>query len=989
MIQGKTNNKNNFREIGILFFLIILLQVPALAQTTTLKSRVLDKVTNDPLFGANAIIDGTSLGAASDLDGRFIIRNVPLGKQKLIISYIGYNQLTVELDVKSNNEIVDYFLEPKTLEGETVVITAQAEGQLSAINQQLTSNTIANIVAKDRIKELPDVNAAETIGRLPGVSIQRYGGEATKIEIRGLNPKYSLITVNGVELPATGTDDRSVDLSLVSSNMLDGIILKKSNTPDMDADVLGGTVDLKLKEASTDFNLNLSAQGGYNKLQNYYGNYNFTASVSNRFLDNTLGVILNANIDNYDRSADKFKDNWQNYNGVPATGELIVREEQVNRKRTGASLLLDYIIPNGKLNSSIFFNQLNSEGLNHISQLNTPQNKWATNRHIYQLEQYKSATNVFTSFVGLNQDFDWIRYDFGISRSGTANSTPERKLAEFTQEQSALLPGSPWDISPFDLVNYYNVDTIITNLSAMYIYGTRTIENTTTTKLNFEIPYILSDQLSGYIKTGAKLKWIDRSNDQSQNGNSGLQYGSGQSNPVFLYLNRVFPEWGIEANVNEYQLLNILPFLSNYKRENFLNGIYPLGLIPDKNMMLQMIDALKSAPDSLNIWYPYSVGNLGSDYSGFERYEAAYLMSEINLEDYLTVIPGVRWEGDYTSYNGQRYSQVTSGIGGEAPPAELVKLNKKRKHSFWLPMISIVARPTDWLQIRIAGTKTLARPDFLRYAPISYISGSGDQIIAANYSLKPSQSTNFDLGVSVFNNEIGLLSINTFYKNIKDLIFYSGFKIGPGIEPDPSLEIPESWTPNNKTPTIDAYRNNPDPAKYSGFEIEWQTRFWYLPSVFNGIVLNINYTHIYSEMKLAYDSLVIKQVGTRRTYSLYPTSVKTRMPDQPSHILNLTIGYDIGDFSARLSYLYQTNKLTQIGYEGVIPTTKFSSYTGGYGRWDLTLQQKFYQNLNVFLNLTNLNNRPDKSFIGSKLANPNYIEYYGFTMDFGIRYSLN
>ena len=175
------------------------------------------------------------------------------------------------------------------------------------------------------------------LGVCPGFQFKDTEGEATKIEVRGLNPKYSLITVNGTELPATGSEDRSVDLSLISSNMLDGIILKKSNTPDMDADVLGGTVDLRLKEAPPNLQFNFSAQGGYNRLQDYYGNYNFTASVSNRFFDNLLGIIVNANIDNYDRSADKLQDDWRKYNYTISSVDLILREEQINRKRTGAS----------------------------------------------------------------------------------------------------------------------------------------------------------------------------------------------------------------------------------------------------------------------------------------------------------------------------------------------------------------------------------------------------------------------------------------------------------------------------------------------------------------------------------------------------------------------------------------------------------------------------------------------------------------------------
>ncbi len=241
-----------------IFFLFIIFSSIVFAQSGSITGKVYDKDTNEPLLGANLVVQGTSLGAATDIDGKYIIRSVPAGKQTLIISYIGYNSLTEEVSISGNRLLEqDFYLTSKAIEGQTVTITAQAEGQLSAINQQLQSNTIENVVSKARIKELPDVNAAESIGRLPGVSIQRSGGEASKVEIRGLNPKYSLITVNGVTIPGTGSTDRSVDLSLVSSNMLDGIVLKKVITPDMDADVLGGTVDLRLREAPS--NLQISA----------------------------------------------------------------------------------------------------------------------------------------------------------------------------------------------------------------------------------------------------------------------------------------------------------------------------------------------------------------------------------------------------------------------------------------------------------------------------------------------------------------------------------------------------------------------------------------------------------------------------------------------------------------------------------------------------------------------------------------------------------
>ena len=215
--------KKRFTSAFILISLF-LFQSLIIAQTGTLKGRVLDKNTKTPLVFANVVVKGTNNGAATDANGEFIIRNITAGNQILTISYLGYISYDFNVTVTSNeNKKEDYYLEGKVVEGQTVVITAQAEGQLSAINQERSSNTIENIVAKDRIKELPDVNAAESIGRLPGISIERSGGEANKVEVRGLDPKYSLVSVNGVTVPGSGANDRSVDLSLISSNMLDGI----------------------------------------------------------------------------------------------------------------------------------------------------------------------------------------------------------------------------------------------------------------------------------------------------------------------------------------------------------------------------------------------------------------------------------------------------------------------------------------------------------------------------------------------------------------------------------------------------------------------------------------------------------------------------------------------------------------------------------------------------------------------------------------------
>ena len=209
------------------FFIFLFFFTSLYAQPVgRIEGKVTDNQVGEPLPSANVILQGTNYGAATDIKGHYFIAGVPVGDYQLTVRYIGYAEKTVPVSIRADRTTVqDIALEYKTVEGEEVTVTAQAQGQIGAINQQLRSNTIANVVAKDRIQEMPDVNAAESIGRLPGVSINRSGGEATKISIRGLSPKHNTVTVNGVRLPATGGDDRSVDLSLISSNVLDGIEL--------------------------------------------------------------------------------------------------------------------------------------------------------------------------------------------------------------------------------------------------------------------------------------------------------------------------------------------------------------------------------------------------------------------------------------------------------------------------------------------------------------------------------------------------------------------------------------------------------------------------------------------------------------------------------------------------------------------------------------------------------------------------------------------
>jgi hypothetical protein len=322
-IKGELKLKKLLSILGLI--LLVLEFSPNYAFSAagggSLKGIVKDAQTGEILPFANVIVKGTSLGCAADKEGNYSISNIPVGSYTILAKYIGYVEEEIKVDIKEGKALNQNFsLKPEGIVGETVVVTGQASGQLQAINEQLNSIAIKSVVSLAKIQELPDANAAESVGRLPGVSLMREGGEGSKVVIRGLSPQYNQVTIDGVELSSnvasgnnlTSTDwdkqdasgnslgDRGADLSMVSSNMLGGIEVIKSITPDMDAAVLGGVVNFDMRKAapvtgeklgSLVPSFEIVSQGGYNALKDTRNDYKFAGSVENRFFDNSFGIF--------------------------------------------------------------------------------------------------------------------------------------------------------------------------------------------------------------------------------------------------------------------------------------------------------------------------------------------------------------------------------------------------------------------------------------------------------------------------------------------------------------------------------------------------------------------------------------------------------------------------------------------------------------------------------------------------------------------------
>ena len=431
-----------------------------------------------------------------------------------------------------------------------------------------------------------------------------------------------------------------------------------------------------------------------------------------------------------------------------------------------------------------------------------------------------------------------------------------------------------------------------------------------------------------------------------------------------------------------------------------------LGLVPDEARLMEITRALQNpdycsdprdVPDAdtyYGEYIPESIGSLGRDYNGNENYQAAYVMAELNVGPYITIIPGVRYERDNSTYTGQVFRAVATGQVGQ-PPTDFERITRDRTFDYWLPMIHADIRPVDWLSLRLARTETLIRPSFNQYAPITSIDIYNSTVNATNSLLSPASAVNYDASVQVIRGNLGLVGVSGFYKEIDNLVIGIGIPITSTLPPPEGTNVPETWYQTAR-PTLYTQINSDEPTTFYGYELEWQTNFSYLPGLLKGLVLNLNYTRGFSETTyfsylLNSETVCTPQRVCTQVFSVRDTSRTGRMPGQAAHIANVTLGYDYKGFSTRVSYLFQSNTTSSVSTNDPLN----DRFVGDYSRFDLSVRQKLDLGLEVFVNLNNLNNRPDVAYTNQNSTTGDYSftdrglanrELYGYTIDVGARY---
>lgn len=949
----------------------------SLAGSSTISGIVRGAETGEALPGANVVIIGSGLGAAADPNGKYTIGRVPAGHYTLRASYLGYESAESSIEVVDGRNLVhDFRLKAVAIEGQTVVITAQASGQQEAINQQLASATIASVVSADRIRELPDANAAESIGRLPGVSLIREGGEGAKVSIRGLLPKYNVITIDGVEMPANDASDRSSDLSMVSSNMLGGIEVTKAITPDQNAAVLGGIVNFSPRLAKVTENgapeVNFLVQGGYNDVRQTYQDYKVVGEFGYRMMDGALGVFAEGNVERRNLTSNAYGASYYADQSVSHpypiyTSSFTLNDIVRDRNRYGGTLNLDYVLPEGKVELLNFYSygDTKSEARSEIFNV-------YGNQHSYDTKSARTKLNTLSNILDFKNAFSFGTVTVKLSHAYTESRDPNDLEFDFVESSAFSGMSSLLDLEkmdPRDVPKYAVNDLSSTYLQTLVNSSSFARNRALGANLDYETETALSTEITATFKMGGAYKFTRRSYDEEQ-WDGLLSYASGMQ--VKQGIIDAFPWMSSMVNTTQLDLPLSAYADPTFKYGRFLGGDFAMGTPTNVGLMWRTLAIAKEYTQAGGFVHD-DYESVRSDYAGKEYESAGYGMATVKIGPDITVLPGVRYQRLQTSYTAPRGVYTSSSLYTYTHTDTTID----QHHDYWLPMLHMQYKPLSWLQVHFAYTNTLTYPDFESLAPRIDVAST---IIWNNYALKPAHSRNFDLSVSFVDNTLGLFTVNGFTKRIDNLIFGASRTV---LDASDYPGLVSGSVTSGKTITTSV--NNPYVTTAKGIELEWQTHFWYLPAPFDGLVLNVNYTRSYSEADYPTSYLLTRYVSVKPY--VYKTEVDTfysdRMLDQPNHIVNVSLGYDLRGFSGRVSMQYQSDECTSVA-----DMEEMRSTTSGFFRWDVMLKQELpWEGIQLFCNVNNLNKGKTVSLIHGS-GSPSYEEFYGLTVDVGLQWKF-
>lgn len=802
---------------------------------------------------------------------------------------------------------------------EEVHVIGQRAMAESALLMQRGSDVIESAITRDAIGQFPDQNVAEAVRRLAGVNVLDDQGEGRFIAVRGLDPSLNAASLNGTRLPAPESDTRSVALDVIPSELVESIEVKKTLTPDMDADTIGASIRINTTSA---FNrkqpfLSLKAENSYNDLNEKNSpkaSIDFVYPINERF-----GVSGGASYNKRKTSTDNTEmDGWSKTDsGIVFADELQYRDYDVERKRAGGSLSFDFQ-PSDSTKLSLkalysLFDDTEKRARLTFDLSEEPSSGDANTasfisddgriRVIRDLKDRFESQKIRSYEFGGETAAGYWNFDYKVAFSKAEEH--EYRTQDPTRFREDFK--SPGELAvTFDYSNLHTTTYDITTGKAAFLdpsgYSFNKIDETDGLTQDKELAYqfdaardITTSNSDIQIKFGAKLRQRDKFYDVAAND---LDDFSGSYTLADV------------LGTQSYDLALIEPLPDLGRVRNFFGS----------NAASFEVNALDSAVDSN-----------ADNYEIDEDITAGYLMGRWDT-GLLTVIGGVRMERTSDSLDGNLLELVEEGgiHNGMVLTDDTLFITPNHfsnDYTDWLPSISLKYAANDDVVVRAGVFKSVVRPNFSDMAPRFSVEEADDgerEGEFGNPQLDPYRAWNLDVSTEWYFDNGSVIQGGAFYKRIDDFIVSQNFE---------ATDAPYLGTYNGISFDEAAIPLNGDEATVKGLEFNYQQTLTFLQAPFDGILLGFNYTWTDTEGKI-----------NGRTIPL---------PAASEHNYNALLGYESGPISLRLTAAYRDDYLDELG-----GSAEKDRYVKDHLQWDFSASYRVLSQVRLYAQLVNINDEP-------------------------------